>query len=138
LPEAVSKRLSCICLFSAWLCASGALLDLTQVFAWARMFAGYSRTLPLREAAVMTMDPDKPCPICLAVRRAREAESRQQPPAMPSIVQKMPLLAQVRNEPFVFHRDRPAWPDAPPARAPSWRAPVPVPPPRTSVRSILG
>jgi len=131
------RRVSFICMLAAWLCASGALLDTTQVFAWARMFAGYTRTLSIKEAAIQTMDADKPCAICLAVRRARDAERHQPPATVPAPIEKM-LLACVQTQLFVFPELRPEWPDAVPEPAVSWRTAVPVPPPRTPVRDLIG
>jgi hypothetical protein len=121
----------------AWLCANGAFLDVVQVFAWGRMFVGYARTLSIAEAAVQTLDPDKPCPICLAVRRAREAEQHQQSAAVPIAVVKT-LLAPVQNEPFIFPLIRPEWPDANSVMMVSWLPPVPVPPPRTPTQVLVG
>ena len=131
------KRFSCSCLLLGWLCASGALLDTIQVYAWARMFIGYTRTMSLAEAGIQTMDPDKPCPICLAVRRAREAEQRKQPAVPPTSVVKT-LLVQVQNEPLILPVVRPEWPDAKLATMASWHPPVPVPPPRTPIRRLVG
>jgi hypothetical protein len=131
------KRVSSICLFFAWLCASGALLDTIQVYAWARMFIGYTQSMSIAEAAVKTMDPEKPCPICLAVRRAREAEPHQQSAFIPTSAVKM-LLAHVQNEPFILSPNRPEWPESHPVLMASWRPPVPVPPPRTPIRSLVG
>ena len=131
------KRASCICLLFGWLCASEALLDTVQVYAWARMFVGYACTLPLAEAGIRTLDPDRPCPICVAVRRARETEPHN-PPAVPPPSVVKALLLQVQNEDFVFPLIRPEWPDANPVRMASWLLPVPVPPPRTPMRSLVG
>lgn len=75
------KRLSIIALFAAWFCASGAVLDVAQVFAWGRMFSEYSQSMSVEAAAIETMDGSKPCPICLAIRRAREESARQHAPA---------------------------------------------------------
>jgi hypothetical protein len=101
------------------------------------MFVGYTRTMPIAEAAIETMDPGKPCPICLAVRRAREAEQHKQPAVPPMSVGKM-LLAQVHNEPFILPLIRPEWPKANFVMMASWLAPVPVPPPRTPIRRLVG
>lgn len=131
------KRLSSICLFLAWLCASGALLDTVQVFAWARMFAGYARTMSVVEAAIETMDPGKPCPICLAVRRARDSQRPKQPAVPPASVARM-LLVPVQNEPFVLPSIRPEWPEAVPVAMASWLTPVSVPPPRAPNLSLVG
>ena len=66
-------------LIFAWICANGAVWDAVQVFAWARMFAGYAHTLPVRAALRETFDPGKPCEICMAVAKAKEAERKQAP-----------------------------------------------------------
>lgn len=131
------KRVSSICLLFAWLCASGTLLDSIQVFAWGRMFVGYARTMSIAEAAAQTFDPGKPCPICLAVRRAREAEPRNQSAAVPTSVVKT-LLAPVQSEPFIFPLICPEWPDADSIMMVSWLPPVPVPPPRTPTQALVG
>lgn len=125
----MSKRLSIIALFAAWLCASGAMLDVVQVFAWARMFTGYVHTMPLAEAASETLDADKPCPICQAVRRAREDSTNQQPVNAASSVEKL-LLAFETTEPVMLAREMESWPESREHTPLSWRAPVPVPPPR--------
>ena len=57
----------------AWLCANGALLDLVQVFAWSRMFAGYTQTMTVGAALRETFDPAKPCELCLGVADAKDA-----------------------------------------------------------------
>jgi hypothetical protein len=121
----------------AWLCANGAFLDVVQVFAWGRMFVGYARTLSIAEAAVQTFDPGKPCPICLAVRRARATEKRRQSAAVPTSVTKA-LLARMQNEPFILPLIRPEWPDADSVMMGSWLPPVPVPPPRTPIQLVVG
>src|SRR5277367_3965041 len=63
----VSRRLPAISLICAALCASGTLLDMAQVFAWTRMFAGYARNESIAAAARETFDPAKPCALCCAV-----------------------------------------------------------------------
>jgi hypothetical protein len=133
----MSKRLGIISLFIAWLCASGALLDTAQVFAWVRMFAGYTRTMSIETAVIQTMDPNKPCAICKAVRRARDAGRHEKAAATPPAVEQM-LLAHVQDEPFVLPPIRSEWPQADPIPIPSWRMPVPVPPPRTHVQGSIG
>ena len=133
----MSKRLSSIFLLFAWLCASGTLLDTIQVFAWARMFVGYTQSMSIAEAAVKTMDPEKPCPICLAVRRAREAEPHHQSALLQTSVVKM-LLAPVQNEPFIPPPIRPEWCETNLVLMVSWRPPVPVPPPRTPTEVLVG
>ena len=133
----MSKRVGIVSLFFAWLCASGALLDATQVFAWGRMFVGYARTMSFEAAVIQTMDPAKPCVICTAVRRARDVERHDAPSAAPTTVERL-LLAHVQNEPFLLPSIRTEWPEADSLPVPSWRMAVPLPPPRAQVRVSIG
>lgn len=119
------RHFSVCCLFAAWLCANGALLDVAQVFAWARMFAGYAQTESVTAALRSTLDPAKPCPICLAVEKARDASREQQPPAATVALEKIVLICQRAEILFA-----PAAPREWPETAPAWREPVPLPPPR--------
>jgi len=126
------RRLSAVSLLSAWLCASGAMLDVAQAFAWTRMFAGYARTQSFAAAARETFDPGKPCTICRAVSRAREA-SGQHGPAVPSAGGQKMLLILEQAGPF-FDRPVPGeWPVEPADRAEARGTDVPVPPPRAGV-----
>ena len=128
----MSRRLSICALFVAWFCASGIMLDCVQVFAWARMFAGYARALPIEQAVAETMDPAKPCELCMAVHRARDAEKRQQPANAPSTANKL-LLVFHALEPLVIPRPTASWCEAETAIPDSWHAPVPVPPPKAAL-----
>jgi hypothetical protein len=125
----VSRRFSAIALLFAWLCASGAMLDLVQVTAWTRMFAGYAGTESFAAAARETFDPCKPCNLCRAVSHARDA-SRQHGPAVPSSGGERLILIFERSPVFVASFAEQAWPDARPARALRLSGEVPVPPPR--------
>lgn len=125
----MSRRFSIIALFAAWFCASGSMLNVIQVFAWARMFAGYTHQMSIEAAALETMDPGKPCPICRAIRRARDQSERKQPANLAVNVEKLVLVLH-QVDPVVFDREIEAWPDAEFATPNSWSAPVPVPPPR--------
>ena len=105
------------------------MLDMTQVFAWARMFAGYVQTESVADAASHTFDPGKTCPICRAVSRAREA-SGQQAPALPtSGTQKIVLILET-PVPFVAERCEANWPRQPARCLPAFVADLAVPPPR--------
>ena len=123
------RRIASVCLLCAWLCASSAVLDVAQVFAWARMFGGYARTESVLEAARDTFDPGRPCALCRAVSRAREEAGRQAAVPRQSGTEKLILVIE-RPPVFLAARDREGWP-APSAAASSSRsAEVPVPPPR--------
>jgi hypothetical protein len=126
------RRLSAVSLLCAWLCASGAMLDITQVFAWTRMLAGYARTESFAAAAKETFDPAKPCAICKAVSKAREA-SGCQGPAVPSAGGEKLVLILEASAPFVALSAERAWPASPSVSAQALCGDVPVPPPRAGV-----
>ncbi len=123
------RRISAAGLLCAWLCASGAMLDVAQVVAWARMFEGYARTQSLALAAKETFDPAKPCGICRAVSKARAA-TEGRVPAVPSAGAEKMILIFERCAPFVALAAPRSWPRVAPCRAPACVADVPVPPPR--------
>ncbi len=124
------RRLPAISLFCAWLCASGAMLDVTQVFAWTRMFAGYARTETVVAAVKDTFDPCRPCALCRAVCRAREASS-QHAPAVPAAGGDRMILVFERPDRFVVVCDGQAWPEFRSASAVARTGEVPVPPPKS-------
>jgi hypothetical protein len=123
------RRLSSVSLLGAWLCASGAMLDMAQAVAWTRMFAGYARTESLAAAARETFDPAKPCGICKAVSMAREASGRHAPPVPQAGAEKMVLIFE-RCAPFVALSAKRTWPVAAPVSAQVRSGDVPVPPPK--------
>jgi hypothetical protein len=122
------RGLSVAGLLLAWLCAQGALTDAVQVFAWVRMFSGYVQTTTWRAALEQTLDPEKPCEICCAVRKAREAEpSSAAPPGRDSERLDLVLLTiDVPPEPTSALATFPVLNASPTL----WRSPVPKPPPR--------
>lgn len=130
------RRLSAACLLGAWLCASGAMLDLAQVVAWARMFGGYARTETLALAARDTFDPDKPCALCKAVTQARQA-AEQRGPAVPSAGSEKLILIFEPGAPFVANAVERSWPQPAPCRAAARVSEVPVPPPRAAEPALL-
>lgn len=129
-PEIVRRKSSFVFLLFAWLCANGAVLDAVQVFAWGKMFAGYAQTMPLAAALRETFDPAKPCELCSAVATAKEDRGGRQAaaPASDAAV-KIVLLCDATPE-MTFAAARADWPEAFAFQAPSWREPVPLPPPR--------
>jgi hypothetical protein len=128
----MSRRLASISLLSAWLCASGAMLDVAQVFAWTRMFAGYVRTESIVAAARETFDPAKPCEICCAVSKARTACDRHGPAVPSAGTEKMVLILE-RSASFVAISGARSWPETTSACAPRRTGDVPVPPPRSAL-----
>jgi hypothetical protein len=126
----VRKNVSIAGLLLAWLCANGALLDLVQVFAWGRMFAGYTETMNVAAALRATFDPQKPCDLCLHVADAKGVARQQSAPA-PS-ERTAPKLDLVCDEaaPIVFATFSDDWPAAQASIAPGRVEAVDVPPPR--------
>lgn len=123
----MARRFIHFSLLSAWLCASGAMLDVAQVIAWGHMFADYTRTESLVAAARETFDPGKPCAICRAVSQAREASA---PTALRvGGSEKLVLISEVPAE-FVTRDEPPAWPAMGAGRPEARTSDVPVPPPR--------
>jgi hypothetical protein len=124
-------RLRITALLLAWLCASGAALDVAQVFAWGRMFAGYARHESLAAAASETFDPAKPCALCRAVSKARDASNSAQP-AIPAAGADRLLLVCESPAPVVLTPSRPAWAEIRRDAPVSWSVSIPVPPPRAA------
>lgn len=126
----MSRRLASISLLTAWLCASGAMLDVAQAVAWTRMFVGYARIEPVAAAARETFDPGKPCALCRALGKAREACDHRAPAVPSAGIEKIVLISE-RAQPFVVPAARREWPRVACAGMPHRGTEVPVPPPRT-------
>jgi hypothetical protein len=75
------QRLQLSALLLAWLMATGSQWDVVQVFAWGRMFASYSRIMPLESALRLTFKPDNMCSVCKLVKAAKQQQ--EQSPAAP-------------------------------------------------------
>ena len=73
------RNLSLFCLLFAWLCANGALWNLVQVVAWAKMFHDYSQVMPAAAALQRTFDGSEPCKLCRISQTAEETARRQLP-----------------------------------------------------------
>jgi len=100
-----------------------------QVFAWGRMFARYAHEMPVEAALARTLDPAKPCPLCMAVQQARQAGHEPSPASPPAPAAKLVLFSQpleAVTPPAIPGRRL----DTVSVRAAVRRDPVPVPPPR--------
>jgi hypothetical protein len=71
----MKRRFQISVVLLAWFMATGAQWDLVQTFAWGRMVATYSRTMPLVQAVRLTFTPGTMCSICKAVNEAKRQES---------------------------------------------------------------
>jgi hypothetical protein len=125
----VRNPLASFSLLFAWLCANGALLDGVQVFAWAKMFAGYSETMSAGAALRATFDPAKPCEMCVGVAQAKETAREQMPHAVERAAEKL-LLALHAPTTVIFAVPPESWPAALPSIGSTRVDSVPVPPPR--------
>jgi hypothetical protein len=72
----VRSRFVTLLVLAAWLLASGAHWDFLQSFAWGKMIATYSQTMPLREAVRLTFTADNLCGVCewVADGKTRDAD----------------------------------------------------------------
>ena len=122
-------RVAAFSLFFAWICANGAIWDAVQVFAWGKMFAGYSQTMSVPAALRATFDPEKPCEMCVGVATAKETAKQQLPASVEQSAEKL-LLAIHASSAMVFETPRTSWPVTLARVAPVRSKSVPVPPPR--------
>jgi hypothetical protein len=126
------RQFSLILTLAAWLIATGSQWDLVQTFAWSRMIAGYSQTMPLLQAVAKTFSPDTMCGICRAVAVAKQRTDAN--PAVPGAKapQKILLVCAPIAPAFAFpaaHCAGMVSDLAPPISAE--RPAPPNPPPRT-------
>jgi hypothetical protein len=128
-PPPVQRKLATLSLLLAWLCANGALLDGVQVFAWAKMFAGYTQTMSVAAALRETFDPAKPCEMCLGVAAAKDTAKKQLPASVENSTEKIVLALEAANK-IVPAPAPEAWPPMATVAALSRSEAVPVPPPR--------
>jgi hypothetical protein len=128
------RRFSALIVLCAWLLASGAHWDFVQGYAWGRMIATYSRTMPLEQAIKLTFTADNLCGVCESV-----AEGKTRADALPAtapgetVAKAKPPIAPAPEHLFVFCTvTGPAWPTVhflPDACA---RPAPPVEPPRAA------
>lgn len=123
------RKIAIVSLLFAWLCANGALLDGVQVFAWVKMFAGYTQTMPAADALRATFDPAKPCEMCTGVAAAKDVAKKQLPQSVERSAEKIVLALQATPK-VILVRVAPEWPAMDALAAPNRCEPVPVPPPR--------
>ncbi len=105
------------------------MLDVAQAFAWGRMFAGYVRSESIAAAARETFNPEKPCEICRAVSKAREA-SHSRGPAVPSAGTDKMVMIFEHSAALVILAPEGSWTECSGIRAGVLPGDVPVPPPR--------
>ncbi len=125
------RNLSIGCLLFAWLCANGALWNVVQVVAWARMFHDYSQQLSVVKALQRTFDGSAPCALCHLSQSAQDAARDQLPrdAAFGGGGEKLLLVSEGVPALVVTAPDF-AWPGVANAAGLTRTESVPVPPPR--------
>jgi hypothetical protein len=123
------QRLQISALLLAWLMATGSQWDLVQVFAWGRMFAGYSRIMSVESALRLTFKPGNMCSVCKMVKAAKQQQ--EQTPAAPSKTLGKILLV-FAPVPTVVIASVPSaqWPVGMKTMRSAGRGAPPIPPPR--------
>ena len=126
------RRLSIGCLLFAWLCANGALWNVVQVVAWAKMYHDYSQVMPAARALQITFDGTAPCALCRMSQSAEETAKQQLPheAALGSGMEKLLLVAESLPVVVVTAPDL-VWPGIVHDAGPTRTEVVPVPPPRS-------
>lgn len=116
-PRFIMRRLSAILVLCAWLFANGAHWDLVQSFAWGRMIATYSQSMPLAEAIRLTFTADNLCGVCefVADGKTRADSDGNAPDALPRdpAAKATLILAAAPEHCFVFasaSASAPKWP----------------------------
>jgi len=127
----VRRTISTLCLLLAWLCANGAVWNVVQVVAWAKMFHDYSQVMPAAEALQLTFDGSAPCDLCHLSQDAQDT-ARQQLPADAALgggTEKI-LFVSDSVPAFVLVAPDFAWPGLTHETGLTRTDAVPVPPPR--------
>lgn len=123
------SRLQLCTLLFAWLLATGSHWDIVQTFAWGRMIARYTQTMPLDRAIVLTFTPDNLCSLCEVISQAKHQETPTTPEGRLTgkvllVFQPIPVFVfTAPNQQSWFSRDRSLLSTEPEA--------PPVPPPRS-------
>lgn len=123
------KRISIVSLLLAWLFANGAVWDVVQVVAWAKMFRDYSQVMPATEALRLTFNGEA-CDLCDLAQAGQDVARQQSPQDVPSGGADRLLLAYQAVPALVLTAPEADWPRST-HQSGLWRAdPVPLPPPR--------
>jgi len=120
------RRLSLVLTLAAWLLATGSHWDLVQTFAWGRMIATYSRTMPLATAVRRTFSPETMCSICRAVADAKQRDAANN--AVPGSKSPEKILLVCAPRALVFASPAPSCAGLVPAIAVPVSAERPAPP----------
>ncbi|MDQ5980662.1 MAG: hypothetical protein QG602_3639 [Verrucomicrobiota bacterium] len=127
----VRRTFSTTALLLAWLCANGAVWNVVQTVAWARMFSEYSQMMPVADALELTFDGSAPCDLCTIAQSGQDS-ARQQLPAEAALgggAEKILLIADWTPAPVLIAPET-VWPGLADEAGLLRTDTVPVPPPR--------
>lgn len=122
------RKLSTIALLVAWLCANGAVWNVVQVVAWAKMFRDYSAVMPAHEALRVTFEGEA-CNLCHVAQSAQDTAREQLPQDLLGGGDRVVLAFQA-TPPVVLTAPEFAWPGLVNEAGLTRTDAVPVPPPR--------
>jgi hypothetical protein len=127
----VRRTLSTTCLLLAWLCANGAVWNVVQVVAWAKMFHTYSQVMPATQALALTFDGSAPCDMCTLAQDGQDTARSSLPreAALGGDTEKILMLAECAPA-AVLVAPEISWPGLAHEAGLSRTESVPVPPPR--------
>ncbi len=124
------RKFSIACLLLAWLCANGAVWNVVQVVAWAKMIRDYSQVMPAAQAVERTFDGATPCKLCHLAQKGQDAaRDSSSTAALGGGDEKILLIAECAPAPVLVSPDF-SWPGAVDAAGLTRTDSVPVPPPR--------
>lgn len=126
----VRRRLSIFALLLAWLCANGAVWNVVQVVAWAKMLNDYSTVMPIGQALKLTFDGSAPCELCQLSQKAQDDARNETSPATALGGSDKLLIAFQAVTPLVLSNPASPWPGLVDERGLLRATAVPVPPPR--------
>jgi hypothetical protein len=76
------KKLPILAMLVAWSVAAGGQWEMLQVFAWAKMFSGYTQTMSLADSWRATFEPENRCPYCMLADAGKQRQENS--PAAPT------------------------------------------------------
>ena len=123
------RQFQLCCVLLGWFTATGSQWDCMQVFAWARMLTTYAQTMPIATAAELTFDADKPCPLCNAVKSAKQQQENAGVPDGKAD-QKVLLIFQPVSTVFCLAEGTTRWSSNESVILSADRSAPPTPPPR--------
>lgn len=124
------RSVSTFALLFAWLCANGAVWNVVQVVAWAKMFHEYSAVMPAHEALRVTFVGGEACNLCHVAQSAQDTARDQSPRDDALGGSDRVVLAFHATPPVVVTAPDFAWPGLANEAGLTRTDAVPVPPPR--------